>query len=180
MNKDLLNYTIIGLGAVVVLVLYVLFAFVPLHKRMAERKAVYVIQQKQLATARELVARYDEFTARMGKLQMETQNLEDCVPSKPRMPELLKDITRVATECNIKDFQFAPQNVAVKENYFIQPIQLTITCDYHALGMFAGKLAALPRLVTTRDFQISGRDKTGTTDSISAQITLVTYVQRTQ
>jgi type IV pilus assembly protein PilO len=179
-NKDLLNYIIIGVSAVVVLVLYVLFAFVPLNKRLAERKDVLVAQQKQLADAQDLVARYDEFMARMGKLQMEMQNLEDRVPSKPRIPELLKDVTRVAAECNIKDFQFAPQTVVDQENYSIQPIQLTITCDYHSLGMFVSKLAGLPRLVTTRDFQISGRDKTGNMDSISAQMTVVTYVRRTQ
>ncbi|MCD4813067.1 type 4a pilus biogenesis protein PilO [bacterium] len=178
MNRDMIRYIIIGIGSTVVLVLYSLFAFFPLNQRLVEKKQVLQDQQKQLATAQELVARYDEFMARMGRLQIEMQQLENEVPSQPRIPLLLKDVTRVAAECNIKDFQFAPQPVIAGEGYVFQPVQVTITCDYHALGTFVSKLAALPRLINTRDLQITARAGEKNMDSITARMVLVTYVQR--
>jgi len=180
MNRDILNYIIIGVSVLILLTLYFVFAFRPLHQQLLDRKAALQAQQKQLNAAQDMVARYDEFMERVGKLQIEMQQLEERIPSQPRIPKLLKDVTRVAAECNIKDFQFAPQPIVIKEDYALQPIQVTVTCGYHSLGLFVSKLAALPRLVNTRDFQIVGQDKTGATASISVKMTLVTYVRRSQ
>ncbi|MBN1594522.1 type 4a pilus biogenesis protein PilO [candidate division FCPU426 bacterium] len=177
MNRTLFNYILAGVMIAVLLAGYVIFAFLPLYKKFVERKQAYAAQYKKLEAAQALVGRYDEVMERMGKLQIEMKELEARVPDQARIPELLKDVTRVAARCNLRDFQFAPRPVVAKPEYSVQPVEITITCSYHALGLFVSELAVLPRLIAAREFQIMGRDKTGTTDSISAKMILVTYVR---
>ncbi len=177
MRREVLIGT--AVAALVVLVLYALFAFRPLARKLQERRRVLAKQEQALNDARQLVSRYDEFQERAARIRMEAQRLERRLPAEAEVPDLLKSITRAATECNIREFKFTPLPREKRRDYTEQPIRITATCRYHSLGAFLTKLGFLPRLIVARDVKITGRDKTGKTDSITAEIILVTYVLTT-
>jgi type IV pilus assembly protein PilO len=174
MKRETLLLAVVG--AVIVLVAYVLLAFMPLARQLQVRRHVLADKQRELAEAQQLVARYPEFKARALRIQLEAQRLEERLPPQPRVPDLLRDITRAATEVNIRECQFVPQPLVKKEGYWEQPVRLKLICGYHALGLFLTRLASFPRLISARDLALTSRDKSGKTESVTAELTLVTYV----
>lgn len=163
-------------ATVLVLIAYVLFAYLPLTRHLHARRQVLAAKERELAEAQQLVARYSEFKARALRIQTEAQRLEERLPPEPRIPDLLRDITRAATECNIRDCQFVPLPAVKRKGYTEEPVRLKLICGYHALGRFLTRLASLPRMISARNVTLTGRDKTGKSDSIAAEVTLVTYV----
>ncbi len=171
------TWIILASVTVGVLVLYAFFAYTPLAKNLNRQRRVLQVKEKELAEAKQLVASVAAFQERAARTQMSIQHLEERIPARPRVPELIKDVTRVATECNLKDLQFTPQAMVARKGVQEQPVKISATCTYHALGQFLTKLASLPRLITAQDVKITGKDKTGKSESILAELTLVTYVQ---
>lgn len=166
----------VAAGIAALLAAYVFFAYLPLARQLKDRRLTLAAKQHDLAEARDLVARYDEFKSRALRIQLEAQRLEERLPSQPRIPDLLRDIMRAATEGNIRDCTFEPQPLVKKSGYSEQPVRLKLTCGYHALGGFLTRLAACPRLISARELTLTGRDKTGKTESVTAELTVVTYV----
>ncbi len=176
MNRPIYIYIAAGIAVLGVLAAYVVGAYSPLAKRLNERRRVLNIQQQELEAARKLLTQYDELKERAAQVKLEMFRLQERIPSRPRIAALLKSVTRAATKCNIKEFQFAPQTLVAKEGFLEQPVRIVVTCGYHQLGLFLSRLAALPRLINTRDLQITGKEKPEKTDSITAELTLVTYI----
>jgi type IV pilus assembly protein PilO len=173
------TWIILGSAVLAVLVFYALFAYAPMAKKLHRQRQILALKEKELGEARSLVSQYAEFQERSARTQMIIQRLEDRVPARPRVPELIKDITRVATECNLKELQFTPQPPVQRKGYWEQPIKISAACSYHTLGAFLIKLANLPRLITAQNVKLTGKDKTGKSESVFAELTLVTYVQQT-
>ncbi len=176
MNRRIYIYIAAGLAVVGLLAAYVIGAYSPLAKRQNERRRELNIKQQELKAARKLLTQYDEFKERAAQVKLEMYRLQERIPSRPRIAALLKAVTRAATKCNIKEFQFAPQALVAREGFVEQPVRIVVTCGYHQLGMFLSQLAALPRLVNTQDLQITGKEKADETESVTAELTLVTYV----
>jgi type IV pilus assembly protein PilO len=166
----------IAVATAVVLVLYVLFLFLPTARQLHARRLVLADSEREYAASQQLLGQYPEYKARAIRIQLTGRRLAARLPTEPRIPDLIKDITQAATESDIREFQFVPQPVVKKAGYAEQPVRMTLTCGYHALGEFLMRLATFPRLISARDIQLSGRDKTGRNESVAAELTLVTYV----
>ena len=180
MNRDLLNYIVFGSVTVVVIVLYTIFAYLPQARRLSESKQAVIAQQAELARAQEMLTHFDELSDRSVRIDLEMQAMNAQFPEQPQIPELLRDVTRLATTCDLRNLQFAPLPLIDKETYAEQPVRITGTCHYHNLGRFISQLADQPRVIVARDVQITSRDKTGKTEAISVNFTLVTYVRKAQ
>lgn len=172
-RETLIAGGILLLGAVYA---YWALAYTPLAKKLHARRQVLAAQERELQAARQLVAHYDEYRERAVTLQIQARRLETRLPGQPQMPALLKDITRVATECNIREFEFTPLPPAAKAGYLEQPVRITLLGTYHHLGQFLTQLALLPRLVAARDIKLSSRDKNDRNQSLAADLVLDTYV----
>ena len=170
----------LGAGIVALILAYVFFAYVPLAKRLRQERARLAVAEKVWEEAKQTAARFEEYQDRAARTQMAVQRLEERIPARKQVPELIRDITRAAAECNLKDFQFTPQPLVANSDVWEQPVKISATCSYHALGVFLQKVACLPRLAAARDLKLTGKDKTGKSESILAEFTLVTYVQRTK
>jgi type IV pilus assembly protein PilO len=174
MRRETILITAVGL--VLVLAAYVFFGYLPLARQLHARRQVVAAKERELTEIQQLVARYADYQARALRIQLEAQRLEERIPPQPRIPDLLRDITRAATECNLRDCQFVPGAPIRRQGYTEQPVRLKLAGGYHALGLFLTRLASFPRLISAREVSVTGRDKTDHGDSIAAEMTLVTYV----
>ncbi|MEW6516941.1 MAG: type 4a pilus biogenesis protein PilO [candidate division FCPU426 bacterium] len=180
MKREWWLYLGIGAAVVAVLVLYLLFAYLPLSRRLAEHRRLLTGQEQAWKQAQEMVARFPELSAEVETARLQFEKLDRRLPAQPRIPELLKDVTRIAAECNLSNLQFTPQPLAPNPEdarYSVQAVRLTISGNYHDIGRFVSRLAELQRLAVARELQLTGRDQTGGTGSVSAEMTLVTYVR---
>jgi len=82
------------------------------------------------------------------------QQLEQ-LPKETEIPGLVEDInlSGVNSGLKFKNIRLEPE---IKQEFFIeQPIAIEATGDYHAFGSFVSTIAALPRIVTLHDFEIT-------------------------
>jgi type IV pilus assembly protein PilO len=75
---------------------------------------------------------------------------------------------------------FQPRGESRKDFYAELPISIRLTGGYHEMGKFASGIAALPRIVTLHDIEISsggGRDRgaVGDPNALTLDLTAKTY-----
>jgi len=175
-KKKILIYVAIGLGVAILLYLYIQFIYIAAFRNYSDIKKKLVIKQKELKQAQELLARYDDFKARASEIKLATHKLEKSMPNKPRIPELLKNITLIATNCELQDFQFVPGKLVDKKTYAQQNIRVKFNSGYHSLGKFVSELIVMPRIVNIKFLNVSSVKKPTNKESINIEILLETYV----
>jgi type IV pilus assembly protein PilO len=87
------------------------------------------------------------------------------LPSKTEVPNLLVDISQTGLAAALQERLFQPGQEVKKDFYAELPIKISLTGSFHEFGAFVSGIAALPRIVTLHDIQITPREKTS--DSIS-------------
>jgi type IV pilus assembly protein PilO len=82
------------------------------------------------------------------------------LPNKTEVPNLLVDITQAGLGRGLNFVLFKPEKERPQEFYAELPINIRVTGGYHEIGQFVSDLAALPRIVTVGDIQITSDGKT--------------------
>ena len=113
----------------------------------------------------------NEFRAKDSKLrnlqllQAQLQEMEanfnqqlEQLPKETEIPGLVEDINVTGVNSGLKFKNIRLEN-EIKQEFFIeQPIAIAATGDYHAFGSFVSGIAALPRIVTLHDFEITASE----------------------
>src|SRR6202167_475535 len=90
------------------------------------------------------------------------------LPSKTEVPNLLVDISQTGLAAALEEKLFQPGQEVKKDFYAELPIHIQLTGSYHQFGAFVSGIAALPRIVTLHDIQITpvSKDKSATYDQL--------------
>jgi type IV pilus assembly protein PilO len=99
------------------------------------------------------------------------------LPSKTEVPNLLVDISQTGLAAALEEKLFQP-GVEVKKDFYAElPIHIQLTGSYHEFGAFVSGIAALPRIVTLHDIQITpiSKDKSAAYDQLQLDLTAKTY-----
>ncbi len=119
---------------------------------------------------KETFERKQRKAANLNKLKEQMKEMEQSfgdmirqLPNKAEVAGLLVDISQSGLAAGLEFDLFQPQAEQQQEFYSQLPISIKVTGDYHQLGEFVSGIAALPRIVTTHDINISaaGKDKPG-------------------
>jgi type IV pilus assembly protein PilO len=98
------------------------------------------------------------------------------LPSKTEVPNLLVDISQTGLAAALQEKLFQPGAEVKKDFYAELPIHITLTGSYHEFGAFVSGIAALPRIVTLHDIEITPTDKSaGSFDQLQLDLTAKTY-----
>ena len=97
------------------------------------------------------------------------------LPSKTEVPNLLVDISQTGLASALEEKLFQPGQEVKKDFYAELPIKIQLTGTYHEFGEFVSGIAALPRIVTLHDIQITPQDKGDGTDRLQLELTAKTY-----
>jgi len=77
------------------------------------------------------------------------------LPNKTEVAELLVDISQTGLAAGLEFKLFKPQNEVPKEFYAELPISISVKGDYHEFGTFISGVAALPRIVTVHNINMT-------------------------
>ena len=124
--------------------------------------------------------------SKAGNLSVYKQQLADIeksfgallrqLPSKTEVPNLLVDISQTGLAAALQEKLFQPGQEVKRDFYAELPIKIRLTGSYHEFGEFVSGIAALPRIVTLHDIQISSTEKSGTAyDQLQLDLTAKTY-----
>jgi type IV pilus assembly protein PilO len=98
------------------------------------------------------------------------------LPSKTEVPNLLVDISQTGLAAALQEKLFQPGQEVKKDFYAELPIKITLTGSYHEFAAFVSGIAALPRIVTLHDIQITPMEKSGGSfDQLQLDLTAKTY-----
>lgn len=82
------------------------------------------------------------------------------LPNKTEVAELLVDISQSGLAAGLEFKLFKPQNEVPREFYAELPISIRVKGSYHEFGNFISGVAALPRIVTVHNINMTP-DKDG-------------------
>jgi type IV pilus assembly protein PilO len=96
------------------------------------------------------------------------------LPGKTEVPNLLVDISQTGLAAGLGEKLFQPAPEQKKDFYAELPIKIRLTGGYHQLAQFVSGIAALPRIVTLHDIEITPENKDNY-DQLNLDLTAKTY-----
>jgi type IV pilus assembly protein PilO len=104
------------------------------------------------------------------------------LPGKTEVPSLLVDISQSGLAAGLPEKLFQPGQETRRDFYAELPIKIRLTGSYHEFGEFVSGVAALPRIVTLHDIEISqnrgrgsSRGTAAPSDDLVLDVTAKTY-----
>jgi type IV pilus assembly protein PilO len=125
---------------------------------------------ESLTTKARRAANLDAYRQQLAEMEKSFGAMLRQLPNKTEVPNLLVDISQTGLAAGLEEKLFQPQVENKKDFYAELPIKIRLTGGYHEMGQFASGIAALPRIVTLHDIEIT---PTGTRNSIDpSELTL--------
>jgi type IV pilus assembly protein PilO len=81
------------------------------------------------------------------------------LPDKSEIADLLVDVSQTGLGSGLEFTLFQPMGEVTKDFYVELPIKMNVVGLYHQFGEFISGLAALPRIITIHNAQISGQSR---------------------
>ena len=132
--------------------------------------------RSQFENKQQRAANLDAYKAQLGEMERSFGALLRQLPGKTEVPNLLVDISQTGLAAGLQEKLFQPAGEQSKGFYAELPIKIRLVGSYHEFGAFVSGIAALPRIVTLDDIQITPvTDKAGNYDNLTMDLTAKTY-----
>jgi type IV pilus assembly protein PilO len=132
--------------------------------------------RSQFENKQQRAANLDAYKAQLGEMERSFGAMLRQLPGKTEVPNLLVDISQTGLAAGLQEKLFQPAGEQGKGFYAELPIKIRLVGTYHEFGTFVSGIAALPRIVTLHDIQITPMgDKAGSYDNLTMDVTAKTY-----
>jgi type IV pilus assembly protein PilO len=160
----------------VVLTLALIYFFVWDEQRPELQRREDVEQQlrQEFKTKHAKAVNLDLYKQQLKDIERSFGALLRQLPGKTEVPNLLVDISQTGLSAGLEEKLFQPQGEVKKDFYAELPIRIRLTGSYHQFGQFVSGIAALPRIVTLHDIEITSENKDAY-DQLSLVLTAKTY-----
>lgn len=166
---------VIGIVFAVVVGMGVYFTIIedkaPALERVQEEETtlrdVFVNKQRKAAN-------YDAYKAQLAQMEQSFGTMLRQLPGETEIPSLIVDISQTGLAAGLQEKLFQPQPERPKDFYAEKPITISLSGGYHEIANFVSGIAALPRIVTLHDINITP-DNPDNFDSLTLQVTAKTY-----
>ena len=119
-------------------------------------------------------ANYDDYKAQLAEIEQSFGTMLRQLPGKTEIPSLIVDISQTGLAAGLQEKLFQPQSEIPRDFYAEKPINIRLTGGYHEIGNFVSGIAALPRIVTLHNINITP-ENSDTFDSLSMEVVAQTY-----
>ncbi len=119
-------------------------------------------------------ANYDAYKSQLAQIEQSFGTMLRQLPGETEIPSLIVDISQTGLAAGLQEKLFQPQPELPRDFYAEKPIKIRLTGGYHEIANFVSGVAALPRIVTLHDINITP-ERSETYDSLSIEVTAKTY-----
>lgn len=157
---------------------YYFFVWKSQHPQLLEARAKESELWNTLDTKARKAANLEAYKAQLADMEKSFGAMLRQLPNKTEVPNLLVDISQTGLAAGLEEKLFQPQTESRKDFYAELPISIRLTGGYHEMGRFASGIAALPRIVTLHDIEITPSARSGgATDpsALTLNVTAKTY-----
>ncbi len=133
--------------------------------------------RSQFENKQQRAANLDAYKAQLGEMERSFGAMLRQLPGKTEVPNLLVDISQTGLAAGLQEKLFQPGSEKSNGFYAELPIKIKLVGTYHQFGNFVSGIAALPRIVTLHDIQITpvADSKNGGYDNLTMDVTAKTY-----
>lgn len=119
-------------------------------------------------------ANYDAYKAQLSQIEQSFGTMLRQLPGETEIPSLIVDVSQTGLASGLQEKLFQPQPEIPRDFYAEKPIKIRLSGGYHEIANFVSGVAALPRIVTLHDINITpeGQDSF---DRLSLEVTAQTY-----
>ena len=103
----------------------------------------------------------ESYKKQLAEMQETFGSMLRQLPNKTEVPALLVDVSQTGLAAGLEFELFKPLGEVRREFYAELPISIKVHGKYHEFGEFISGIAALPRIVTIHDINITGSGKAG-------------------
>ena len=119
-------------------------------------------------------ANYDAYKAQLAQMEQSFGTMLRQLPGETEIPSLIVDISQTGLAAGLQEKLFQPLAEVPKDFYAEKPITISLSGGYHEIANFVSGVAALPRIVTLHDINITP-DNQNNYDQLTIQVTAKTY-----
>ena len=120
-------------------------------------------------------ANFDAYKAQLDEIERSFGTMLRQLPGKTEIPNLLIDISQTGLAAGLQEELFQPLDELQRDFYAEKPIKIRLRGSYHEFGQFVSDIAALPRIVTLHDIEITPQSKEAGFDNLVLNVTAKTY-----
>jgi type IV pilus assembly protein PilO len=132
--------------------------------------------RNQFKEKQQRAANLDAYKTQLAEMERSFGAMLRQLPGKTEVPNLLVDISQTGLAAGLQEKLFQPGSEKSNGFYAELPIKIRLVGSYHQFGAFVSGIAALPRIVTLHDIQISPvNDKATGYDNLTMDVTAKTY-----
>jgi len=154
------------------------FYFFVWDKQMPRLEKVQA-EERELRTTFEAkqkkAANFTSYKAQLAEIERSFGTMLRQLPGKTEIPNLLVDISQTGLGAGLQEELFQPMEEVRKDFYAEKPIKIRLSGSYHEFGQFVSEIAALPRIVTLHDIEITPKSKEANFDELVLNVTAKTY-----
>lgn len=152
--------------------------------RLAQEQKTELDLRSSLENKQQKAANLQAYRDQLAEMQESFGAMLKQLPNRTEVAGLLVDVSQTGLANGLEFELFQPENEIAREFYAELPIRVRVRGNYHDFGRFVSGLAALPRIVTIHDVQISGGTggtgqaaggQTGGGEPLALQATVKTY-----
>jgi type IV pilus assembly protein PilO len=129
----------------------------------------------QFENKQQRAANLDAYKAQLGEMERSFGAMLRQLPGKTEVPNLLVDISQTGLAAGLQEKLFQPGSEKGNGFYAELPIHIKLVGSYHDFGNFVSGIAALPRIVTLHDIQITPVTPGKDYDNLTMDVTAKTY-----
>jgi type IV pilus assembly protein PilO len=119
-------------------------------------------------------ANYDAYKAQLTQMEQSFGTMLRQLPGETEIPSLIVDVSQTGLAAGLQEKLFQPQAEIPRDFYAEKPITISLSGGYHEIANFVSGVAALPRIVTLHDINITP-DNPDSYDRLTLQVTAKTY-----
>jgi len=119
-------------------------------------------------------ANYDAYKAQLAQIEQSFGTMLRQLPGETEIPSLIVDISQTGLAAGLQEKLFQPQPEIPRDFYAEKPITISLSGGYHEIANFVSGVAALPRIVTLHDIDITP-ESADDYDNLTLRVTAKTY-----
>ena len=133
--------------------------------------------RSQFENKQQRAANLDAYKGQLAEMERTFGAMLRQLPGKTEVPNLLVDISQTGLAAGLNEKLFQPGPEKSNGFYAELPIKIRLVGSYHQFGAFVSGIAALPRIVTLHDIQITPVENksAGNYDNLTMDVTAKTY-----
>ena len=119
-------------------------------------------------------ANYDAYKAQLAQMEQSFGTMLRQLPGETEIPSLIVDVSQTGLAAGLQEKLFQPQPEIPKDFYAEKPIKIVLSGGYHEIANFVSGVAALPRIVTLHNINITPEND-DVYDRLMIEVTAQTY-----